>query len=189
MAELPEKYPPLESIVNHHKGIVEAVKEYFSMLKKQEGLRWPEWMDVGDTPLELDEKCNSLLAEEGVRTCFALVGYIEDTFKAHFLYVINLDNQNSLFHIFSTIYSRKKTIKNVSFRGDILDSWLTEMKMDQSFYDDLKKAFEFRNWFAHGRFFTLNTDPAGNASYEYNTLRLLAEDARKLCSDAEIYLT
>ena len=189
MSEIPDKYPSLESIVRHHDGVVEAIQEYFSMLKGQNDLKWPEWLDVGDTPVELDNIRDDLLVEEGLRTCFALVAYIEDTFKAHFLYIINVNNQDPLFSPFQKIYARRKSIKGVSFKGDILKAWQANVPIRQDFYNDLNKVFDFRNWFAHGRFFALSSNSPGNASYNYNDLLLLAKGTRNLCQSAKMYLS
>ena len=196
MSEQPGRYPSLESIIKHHEGVVGAIRDYFSMLKENfsilkidSGFQWPEWLDVGDTSIELDNIRDNLLVEEGVRTCFALVAYIEDTFKAHFLYVINIDNQNALFGPFQKIYAKRKSIKRVSFKKDILKTWQANVQAKQDFYDDLNKAFDFRNWFAHGRFFALSSASTGNASYNYSDLLLLAKDAKNLCQSANAYLS
>lgn len=183
----PEKYPSLESIAEHHNAVAEALRGYFDALKSDEGVRLANPLYIGLMPAELDAARDELLVEEERRTCFALLGYIEATFKAHFLYIVSFGNQSPLYKPFKRLYYSKG--KNVSLRGHILREWRNAQRMSARLYDGLNRAFEFRNWFAHGRFFKLKPAPAGSSFYDYSTLYALAQQSRALCAEAAPYLS
>ena len=195
----PQPYPSLKSIDDYHRNIQAIITEYFALVVKGHILTSGNNLFVGATSQELQKITDELLAEEERRSCFALLAYIEATFKAHFLYVVDTGLSCKLKKTFRKLFNSRKSTMNInkspeivsgiSFTSEILNRWLQLGEIDRQTYDDIKGAFKFRNWFAHGRFLTLRPSPVGGIRYQYSDLYLLAQKAKGLCAPAKPYLS
>ena len=186
----PQAYPSLDSIVEYRDGVRESVYGYFSMLKSGKVISSNPLLYLGATPAEVDKIRDELLAEEDRRTRFALLTYIEATFKAHFLYIVDYKKKSPLLKPFKRLhYHNGKLASNVSLERHILKEWRKCGRISDEFYIKLVGALHFRHWFAHGRFLELTPSPRGISLYDYSELYMLAQTSRNLCSEAEPYLS
>lgn len=200
----PQPYPSLQSIDEHHSNVREIITQYFKTqcFKQVENeliLTSGNNLFVGATPKEIQKIRDELLDEEERRSCFALLAYIEATFKAHFLYVVDTGTNCKLQNTFRKLFNSKKNImkignspeivSGISFKSEILMRWRSCGEIDRQTYDNIIGAFAFRNWFAHGRFLTLKPSPAGGIRYQYSDLYILAKEAKRLCALATLYLS
>ncbi len=100
----PQPYPSLKSINDHHRDIQGIIKQYFELVLEGKILTSDNDLYVGKTPKEIQIIRDELLYEEDRMSCFALLAYIEATFKAHFLFVvdsgINCKQQNDFLNLF-----------------------------------------------------------------------------------------
>lgn len=194
----PESYPSLQSIDDYHRNIREIITQYFKQVEKGDILDSSFDLFVGSTHEEVMKIRDELLDEEEKRSCFALLTYIEATFKAHFLYVvdsrINCKQQNAFLKLFNSrtkknVPNSPEIVSRISLKSEILQEWKNCGEIHQQTYDHIIEAFDFRNWFAHGRFLTLKPSPAGGIRYQYSDLYLLAQKAESLCAQAKPYLS
>lgn len=195
----PQPYPSLQSIDDYHKNVREIITQYFALAAKGQILTSWTVLFVGATPKEIQDIRNELLDEEERRSCFALPTHIEATFKAHFLYVVDTGIKCKLRKTFRKLFNSRKIkmninnspeiVSGISFVFDILNRWLQRGEIDRQTYDDIKGAFNFRNWFAHGRFLTLKPTSVGGMRYQYDDLYLLAQKSESLCAIAKSYLS
>ena len=195
----PQPYPSLKSIDDYHRNVRESIMQYFALVGNGQILTSGNNLFVGATLQEIQEIRKELLDEEERRSCFALLTYIEATFKAHFLYVIDTGINCRLQRTFRKLFNSKKNIikignspeivSGISFKSEILMRWRSCGEIDQQTYNDIVGAFAFRNWFAHGRFLTLKPSPVGGIRYQYSDLYILAQKTESLCVLAKPYLS
>ena len=194
----PQPYPSLKSIDDYHRNVRESIMQYFALVGNGQILTSGNNLFVGATLQEIQEIRKELLDEEERRSCFALLTYIEATFKAHFLYVvdrgINCKQKNAFLKLLHS-KSKKNTpnspeiVSRISLKSEILMRWRGCGAIDKQTYKNIVGAFAFRNWFAHGRFLALKHSPAGGIRYQYSDLYFLAQKTRSLCALAKPYLS
>ena len=195
----PQPYPSLQSIDDYHRNVREIITQYFNQVEKGNIPASSADLFVGSTHEEVMRIRDELLDEEERRSCFVLLAHIEATFKAHFLYVVDTGIKCKLQKTFRKLFNSRKSAMNInsspesvsdiSLTFEILHRWLQCGEIDRQTYDDIKGAFDFRNWFAHGRFLTLKSSPVGGIRYQYNDIYFLAQKAESLCALAKPYLS
>lgn len=196
----PELYPSLEDIDNHHKIVEDALFTYFDLIEKDIIKPSGNVLLIGATPDEVSDMCFSAVEEENRRACFALMTYIEATFKAHFIYTVDNNMQSQVTQSFMKIYnSRNKhgtlssndVASKISFKDDILKTWVNNGAIGQAIYNQFVDVFQFRNWFAHGRFFKMEPSATLGKQIQvhYQCVYQLAKQSKNLCLQAASYLS
>lgn len=78
--------------------------------------------------------------------------------------------KDSLSRAFRAIYKSRKT--RVSLESDIFEAWIENSTGSRQLISELRGAFKFRHWLAHGRYW----EPKLGRKYDFNFVYSLADD-------------
>ena len=154
---------PLVQIAQYYSDIEASVKNYFSFDNRRLGERF-----VGYTSLEMEREMYSVLAEHARSTSMSILAALEATFRMDFLQRCYKRRRDPLSRSFRALHQQKG--QHVSLK-DIFLEWKSHPTVPQSIISDLERAFKYRHWLAHGRYWT----PKIGREYDYNDIYTLAE--------------
>lgn len=147
-----------------HSNTEDALRAYF---KKPLNLN----KFIGYTKEELDNELNKSLAEEQRLASFSILSSIEAHFKLDFYQRVYMRTKDSVSRVFREIHKQKGNL--ISLEDDLLDTWKSQDNEYKTIIQDLKGAFKYRHWLAHGRFWT----PKFGRRYDYFGIYDLAIEA------------
>jgi len=166
--EFSGEHQDLEQIALHHRDVTDALKRYFSLETARNLERFR-----GYSEKELAAELQSRLAEMGRLSALNVLTAVEAAFQIdYFQRCYSRKKKDRVSRSFSPIYKRKGS--HPPGVEDILEIWKKEpttpkgLKRDLS---ELKGAFNYRNWLAHGRYL----DPKLGRKYDYESVYALAE--------------
>lgn len=157
-------FSSLGGAAQYHFDVVESLKLYFNpdsphslaLLDKYPGPR-------------IAVRSLDYIEETGLRSSIAILTSIEAAFQLDYQYRCRMRLKDSLSRAFRAIYKRKPDY--VSLEKDIFDAWSSYASEAQPLIGELRSAFKFRHWLAHGRYWT----PKLGRNYDFNILYFLAE--------------
>ncbi|MFH1116077.1 MAG: hypothetical protein V1792_19360 [Pseudomonadota bacterium] len=154
-------------IALHHSDLTEALKGYF---KASYG-SYPERF-VGYTPKELAEELQARLDEIDRASVFSLLSAVEAAFRIDYLQRCQAKKKKreDISQELRSIYEEKGT--RASFKDHILPAWKREPTIRAGLISDLIAAFRYRDWLAHGRYWTAKL----GRKYDYESVYKLVED-------------
>lgn len=132
---------------------------------------------------EREQMKNELLEELSLRSSFYLLAYIETLFRTDFALRLETSNKKGrdvLTKAYRSIYNSTKRIYTYSLVDVIFKNWKNYVvnkpnsKEMQDILRNLPQYFDFRNWMAHGRYWTLR-DSNYARKYKYTQTQLLLE--------------
>ena len=150
----------------YHYDTVESLRRYFSL-----GL--PD-SSPGFNALPDPSKAVSLsdyIEETGLRSSLALLTLIEAAFRQDYRYRCHKRLKDDLSRAFRAKHKRLRDDQNVSLEKDIFDAWSRHAPGANQLIGELRGAFRFRHWLAHGRYWT----PKLGRSYDFEYLYRLAD--------------
>jgi hypothetical protein len=153
----------LDELAAYHQDIAAALRLHFSPSAPTFAVRL-----VGKTADELDRELASRLDESDVRSAFFALTSLEASFRIDFDFRCRKRLKDDL-----SIYFRqvKKTRKDaVRLDEDILEGWKRHADAPPALISDLRGAFKFRHWIAHGRYWT----PKLGRRYDFDYVHLMA---------------
>ncbi len=115
---------------------------------------------------ELRERINEL----SLTSSFSLLAALEAVFRIDYLQRNYKKRKDDLSRACRAIYKEKQT--KASLENDILDAWRANTEGANQLISDLKGAFKYRHWLAHGRYWK---PKMGRPSYDYETIYELTE--------------
>ena len=158
------KHLRLDEINQHFQDIEIALRNYFS----RENPRF-ETRFAGYTPDEIRHEMNSRLEEHERNTSLNLLAALEAAFRIDFLQRCYERKKDPLSKAFKEVHRQKGN--RVSLEGDILSAWRQNSSVPPRIISNLKDAFRYRHWLAHGRYW----EPKLGQKYDYQGLVMLAE--------------
>jgi hypothetical protein len=167
MGEIPGNSPlfaSLEGAAQYHYDVVESLKRYFSPDSPDSLAR----LDMYPEP-RVAVRPADYLEETGLRSSLAILTWLEAVFQLDYQYRCRKRLKDDLSRAFRAISGRKP--ENVSLEEDIFDAWSSCAPGARPLIGELRSAFKFRNWLAHGRYWT----PRLGRNYNFESLYLLAD--------------
>jgi hypothetical protein len=153
----------LGAIVSYHEDVVSALKLYFSpgnpAFVKRFALKSQE---------EVDRELALRLEESEVRSTFTILTSLEASFRIDFELRCKKRLKDDLSRYFRNVKKRKAMVR---LDEDILEGWKRYTSAPARVISDLRGAFHFRHWVAHGRYWT----PKPGRRYDLDYVRLTAE--------------
>ena len=158
----------LASIASHYRDVEDALRElYFHAAASHARF-------VGYTASELQSELDARLAEEGQMLALSVLAAVEAAFRVDYLQRVYGKKKDPLSKSLRYIYKAKGT--RAKLEDDILDCWRHNSDVSRQLISDLKSAFGFRHWLAHGRYWT----PKLGRSFDYFNVHMLAEQASEM---------
>jgi hypothetical protein len=169
MGEIPGNSPLFASLggaVQYHYDVVESLRRYFNpdlpcSLARLDG--FPRARIVV-RPAEYIE-------ETDLRSALAMLTLIDAAFKKDYRYRCENKLKDDLSRAFRVIHKRKPDYQNVNLEMVIFDAWSRHAPGERQLIGDLRGAFRFRNWLAHGRYWP----PKLGRKYDFDYLFRLAD--------------
>ena len=137
--------PALHQIAAHHAVLEEAIRLYYSPTN-------PSFVELfeGDTPVEVRAKLNATLQEARAASAMTLLASIEASFRVDYLQRNYAKKRDDLSRAFRALYRQKH--QRASFSDDILQGWRDHSDVRPILVGEIRAAFRYRDWLAHGRY-------------------------------------
>ncbi len=154
----------LPDIVAQHTDIELSLRSYFSPASVSYTIRFADYVES-----EVKEELEIRLAEHDRTSIFAVLSTVEAAFRIDYLQRSYKKKKDPLSRGFRDLHSRKGS--RASLEDEILDKWKEHSTVPGKLIGELKGAFKFRHWLAHGRYW----EPKLGQKYDYDGIYLLAE--------------
>ena len=99
---------------------------------------------------EVENEREDRLEETDTALALTLLASIEASFRVDYLRRCYRRRKDSLSRNFRELYKRKR--RRVSLEDDLLEAWKRHAPVPSSLVGDIKGAFKYRHWLAHGRY-------------------------------------
>ena len=142
-----EQHLDIERIERHRQDAEAAVGAYFAVGSPASTKRF-----LGYTPEEVRTEKDELLQESRRSASMDVFGALEATFRIDFLQRCYRREKDAVSVAFRHLYSDRGA--RVSLEADILGAWKGHSNVIPSLIADLRSAFKYRHWLAHGRYWT-----------------------------------
>lgn len=157
--------PTLRQIAEHHKVVKEAIELYYSRYNPSFSELFGSELSTSDPDEEIRVIYEDRLQEVNATFTMSLFGAIDASFRIDYDQRIGseqpMDNNDD--HPFCALrdalldLERRKSKKDGGFvyLGSIRQVWEThysDVPSDPDLWDDVHKAFKYRNWLVHGRY-------------------------------------
>lgn len=157
------EHQSLEGISKHYIDIESALRHFYATAPSNP-LRF-----TGYTVEELLAELHKRLAEEEKSGSFSVLASLEAAFRMDYLNRVYLKKKDALSRSFRAIHKKKNV--QASLDEDIFEAWARNTNTSPQIISNLKGAFKFRHWIAHGRYWT----PKLGSKYDYHDICALAE--------------
>jgi hypothetical protein len=144
----------LAEIAAYHNDVVSSLRLYFSF---------------GRRPDEIAPELSARLEETDLRSTLAVLTRLEAAFRVDYQCRCEKRMKDDVSRAFRAIHRSRKA--RVSLDEDIFEAWKENMTQHRRLIGELRGAFRFRHWIAHGRYWV---KPSGK--YDFNSIYLLAEN-------------
>ncbi len=153
----------LSEITEHYTDVELSLRQLFSSaLDNEERF-------AGYSPTEVAEELEYRLAEEGNLVALSILAAIEAAFRVDYLQRVYAKKKDPLSRAFRELHKIKGT--RASLEDEIFDTWLNCTNVQPQLIGNLRGAFKFRHWLAHGRYWK----PKLGQRYDYYGVYTLAE--------------
>lgn len=157
--------PALHEIAAHHALLEEAILLYYS----PQNPRYTE-LFVFDTANEVRAKREATLHEARAASAMTLLASIEASFRVDYLQRNYAKKRDDLSRAFRDLYKQKQ--QRVSLTDDILQRWREHSDVTPMLVGNIRGAFRYRDWLAHGRYWVARL----GRQYDFETLYDLGRD-------------
>jgi hypothetical protein len=161
------EHQDLIQIDNQYKNLIAAIEEYFKAKEIPENLLHESPNIIKN---EINKLKNDYLVELELISSFSILAAIDAAFNIDYLqrcYERKL--KDNISKTFNKIYKSK--VDRPSLVDDILETWKQFSFIDRHIFGNLKGAWKFRNWLAHGRYWKRNFN-----RYDYFSIFTLAQE-------------
>jgi len=154
----------LDELALHHRDIEASLRLYFSPSAPTFAARF-----LGKRPDEVRQELDSRLDESDLRSALVVLTSLEASFRVDFDVRCRKRLKDDLsVHFREVDQTRKKAVR---LDEDILEGWKKhEPLASPGLIGDLRGAFKFRHWLAHGRYWT----PKLGRRYDFDYVHLMA---------------
>ncbi|OHB78592.1 MAG: hypothetical protein A2Z25_18965 [Planctomycetes bacterium RBG_16_55_9] len=161
-----KQHQEISQIEVYYTDITEATREYFEPRTETLSERF-----LGYTISELNAERDERLEELDRTTSLSILSAIEAAFRIDYLQRCYQKKKDPLSRVFFKIHKLKGS--NASFEDDILSAWKENSFGANKVLSDIKGAFKYRHWLAHGRYWE---PKLGRIKYDYQSLYQLAQN-------------
>lgn len=150
----------------HHNDTVSGLILFFSVSSPNFASRF-----AGYKTDEVREELGDRLAELDRNTTLSLLAAVEAAFRIDYLQRCYTRKKDNISRQFLELYKIKDT--RATLEDDIFEIWKNNTIGSAKLIGDLRGAFKFRHWMAHGRYWT----PKLGKQYDYFSVYPLAVQA------------
>ncbi len=154
----------LIDICRTYNDIDASVRSYFLPAENTPSSRF-----AGYQFAELESEMYSLLSEHERSCALSILAALEAAFRVDYLQRCYRKKKDDLSRALRCIYKKKGP--RASLEEDILQAWKDQTSASSQIISEVRGAFRYRHWLAHGRYWV----PKFGQRYDYNGLYILAE--------------
>jgi hypothetical protein len=170
MGEVPGGSPlfgSLRGAAQYHYDVVESLKRYFIPESPRSLSRLDAFPET-----RIIVRSADYMKETDLRSSLAILTSVEAAFHLDFQYRSQRNGpKDDLSKAFRAIHkSRRKNIR-IDLDPDLFDAWAKHATGVRGLIGDLRGAFKYRHWLAHGRYWT----PQLGRKYDFEFLYRLAD--------------
>jgi len=154
-----------EEVENYYNDSKESLSFYFS----DKNPHFEEIFAV-NTRQEVNLRLNDRIEELRRSTSLSLLAALEAVFRLDYKERVEKKKKDCLSRCLRELYREKEN--KASLEKDIFNAWLENTDVKPKLIEDLKGAFKYRHWLAHGRYWT---PKMGRPDYEYSEIYQLVE--------------
>jgi len=154
----------LPEIAAHHQDLVSSLKLYFSPGSPSYLLRFD-----GYATAEVTKELRERLDEADLTSSLAVLASLEAAFRIDYLQRCYRRGRDQVSRAFRNLYRSKR--ERASLEDEIFAAWADNSSVPRSIISELRGAFRFRHWLAHGRFWT----PKFGRRYDFTDVFALAD--------------
>jgi hypothetical protein len=154
-----------EEVALSHSDIAKSIRFYYTAPSLE--TRDPKF--IGYSIAEIQQEQDLRLEDLDKHSVFSLFAALEASLKIDFHLRCSARKRDDLSRCFREVYKTKGD--RASLEEDILEGWKTHFPSAKSLLSELKGAFRYRNWLAHGRYWT----PKLGKRYDFSSVYLLAQ--------------
>jgi hypothetical protein len=154
----------LPEIVAHHQDLASSLKLYFSAASPSYLLRFD-----GYAATEVTDELRERLDEADLTSSLAVLTSLEAAFRIDYLQRCYRRGKDRVSRAFRNIYKSKQ--ERASLEDEIFAAWAKNSSVPPSIISELRGAFRFRHWLAHGRYWT----PKFGRRYDFTYVFELAD--------------
>lgn len=141
------QHPSIYYIREYHSDITNSITYYYKTPCPNLPPKY-----VGYTYAEFEKEYQERLHEHEIRSILAILSATEALFRIDYLQRCYKKRKDDLSRYFRSIH--KVDGSRVSFEEKILDGWKEYSTADPQLIGELRSAFKFRHWVAHGRYWS-----------------------------------
>ena len=156
--------PVLAEIAAHHQDLESSLTLYFSVSSPSYLVRFAEYATS-----EVGEELGKRLGEVDLTSSLTVLASVEAAFRIDYLQRCYRRGKDPVSRALRDIYKEKQ--QNASLEDEILEAWINHSSGARSIIGELRGAFRFRHWLAHGRYWT----PKLGRRYDFDDVFILAE--------------
>ena len=161
---LAASYPELGDIAQQYDISVKSMTLWYSHLNPGFAEEFRYY-----THDEVEKERDDRLDEIDASLALTLLASIEASFRVDYLRRCYRRRKDALSRYFRALYRKKG--RHVSFEEELLDGWSRHGNVRQSLLGDIKDAFKYRHWLAHGRYWM----PRLGRRYDFSNIFDLAD--------------
>lgn len=154
----------IHEIAAHHTDLEASFKLYFSANSPEYFIRF-----AGYTVGEVTDELSRRLDEADLTSSLTLLASIEAAFRLDYLQRCRLRKKDSISRRLRSIYKNKRN--KACLDEDIFEAWKNNSPEQGLLIRELRSAFRFRHWLAHGRYW----EPRLGRQYDFYFVYTLAE--------------
>lgn len=151
------------AVAEYHRDTESSLRLYFTPSHPGFVARF-----AGYATSEVNDELADRLAETDIRSALAVMTRIEAAFRIDYLERCRQKKADGVSIAFRRLH--RKYRDRIPLEEGIFDTWRTEEPGTSSLVGELKGAFRFRHWLAHGRYF----QPKLGRKYDFQGVYLLA---------------
>ena len=154
-----EDPPALQQIAAHHAVLEAAIHLYYSKTN-------PRYLELfeSDTADEVHAKRHVTLQEARAASAMTLLASIEASFRVDYRQRARARKKDDLSRTFKALYREKE--QRASLSRDILQGWRDHSDVPTNLVGEIRSAFRYRDWLAHGRYW----EPRLGRRYDFVTI-------------------
>jgi len=161
-----QKAISIPDVAEYHRDVESSLRLYFTPNNPNFVARF-----AGYVPSEVEEELADRLSETDMRSALTIMARIEAAFRIDYQQRCRKKETDDVSKAFRRLYKRYGAqYWQVPLEREIFEIWRTVHPDTSSLIGELKGAFRFRHWLAHGRYF----QPKLARKYDYWGLYLLA---------------
>lgn len=156
-------YPEFVEIGELYAVSIKSMEMYYSRLNPQFDFNFQF-----STHEEVEREKEFRLEEIDASLALTLLASIEASFRVDYLQRCYRKKKDPLSRLFHDLHDKKGI--QVSLKDDLLDAWKKHGNVRPSLLGDIKAAFNYRHWLAHGRYWV----PKLGRRYDFSNIYDLA---------------